>query len=42
MYEGDLSQTSLWWSAWEKFMFEDKLKVKGKDGTVQEKRKSIL
>lgn len=42
MYEGDLSQTSLWWEAWEKFMFEDKLKVKGKDGTIQEIPPSLM
>merc|ERR1719343_1476403 len=29
MYEGDLSTLNQWWKAWEKFMFDDKLKIKG-------------
>jgi len=30
MYEGDLSTSDKWWAAWEKFMFDDKLKIKTK------------
>jgi hypothetical protein len=32
MYEGDLSDLNKWWSAWEKFMFDDELRIKGKSG----------
>jgi len=32
MYAGDLSTLDKWWKAWEKFMFDDKLKIKGKNG----------
>ena len=32
MYAGDLSTLDKWWKAWEKFMFDDKLKIKGKEG----------
>eukprot|EP00934_Nitzschia_sp_Nitz4_P004156 Nitzschia sp. Nitz4//scaffold153_size53422//13539//19613//NITZ4_006760-RA/size53422-processed-gene-0.20-mRNA-1//-1//CDS//3329537259//4146//frame0 len=32
MYAGDLSTLDLWWAAWEKFMFDDKLTIEGKDG----------
>ena len=32
MYADDLSTMGKWWSAWEKFMFDDKLSIKGKDG----------
>jgi len=32
MYAGDLSTLDMWWKAWEKFMFDDKLKIKGKNG----------
>merc|ERR1712157_43608 len=32
MYEGDLSTLNQWWKAWEKFMFDDKLKIKGTSG----------
>jgi len=28
MYDGDLSSLDKWWAAWEKFMFDDKLKIK--------------
>jgi hypothetical protein len=31
MYEGDLSSLDKWWAAWEKFMFDDKVKIKEKD-----------
>jgi len=34
MFAGDLSTLDKWWKAWEKFMFEDKLKIKEKDGVV--------
>jgi hypothetical protein len=36
MYAGDLSTLDKWWGAWEKFMFDDKLRIKGKKG-VEEK-----
>jgi len=32
MYAGDLSTLGQWWTAWEKFMFDDKLQIKGKEG----------
>ena len=32
MYAGDLSTLDKWWGAWEKFMFDDKLRIKGKKG----------
>ncbi len=32
MYAGDLSTLDMWWKAWEKFMFDDKLKIQGKNG----------
>jgi hypothetical protein len=32
MYAGDLSTMDKWWAAWEKFMFDDKLRYKGKTG----------
>ena len=32
MYAGDLSTIDKWWAAWEKFMFDDKLKIKEKEG----------
>jgi hypothetical protein len=32
MYAGDLSTMDKWWGAWEKFMFDDKLRIKGKTG----------
>jgi hypothetical protein len=35
MYEGDLSTLDVWWAAWEKFMFDDKLKIKGKGGVEE-------
>lgn len=37
MYSGDLSTMDKWWSAWETFLFDDKLKIKGKTGEVEEK-----
>ena len=36
MYDGDLSTLQLWWSAWEKFMFDTPLTIQGKDGTFTE------
>jgi len=36
MYDGDLSTSDLWWAAWEKFMFDDKVKIKTKTG-IEEK-----
>lgn len=30
MYEGDLSTLDKWWSAWEAFMFDNTLQIKGK------------
>lgn len=36
MYEDDLSTQDLWWSAWEKFMFEDTVKIKNKAGEVSD------
>ena len=32
MYEGDLSTSEKWWAAWEKFIFDDSLQMKGKSG----------
>ena len=32
MYAKDLSTLDIWWTAWEKFMFDDKLKAMGKKG----------
>jgi len=32
MYAGDLSTLEKWYDSWEKFMFHDKLKIKGKKG----------
>jgi len=32
MYGGDLDSTEMWWNAWEKFMFNDPLKIKTKEG----------
>jgi hypothetical protein len=36
MFEGDLSTQDMWWNAWEKFMFDDKIKLKTSD-SVEEK-----
>lgn len=36
MFDGDLSTLEKWWSEWEAFMFDGKLKIKGKSG-VEEK-----
>merc|ERR1712238_620072 len=32
MYEGDLSTLNKWWAAWEAFIFDDKVNIKGKKG----------
>jgi len=32
MYAGDLSTLDKWWTAWEKFHFDDKINIKGKKG----------
>mmetsp|Transcript_46544 Transcript_46544/g.131032 ORF Transcript_46544/g.131032 Transcript_46544/m.131032 type:complete len:621 (+) Transcript_46544:107-1969(+) len=32
MYAGDLSSLEKWWAVWEKFMFDDTLRIKGKTG----------
>jgi len=36
MYAGDLSTQNQWWSAWESFMFDNKLSINGKSG-IEEK-----
>ena len=35
MYEGDLSTLEKWWTAWEAFMFDNKLRIKGKKGVEE-------
>jgi hypothetical protein len=35
MYAGDLSTLDLWWSAWESFMFDTKLGIKGRNGVEE-------
>jgi hypothetical protein len=35
MYGGDLSSMALWWAAWESFMFDNKLRIKGKAGVEE-------
>ena len=37
MYDGDLSTQDQWWDQWEKFMFDDHVKIKDKSGTVVDK-----
>jgi len=32
MYAGDLSTLDKWWAAWEKFIFDDKVNIKSKNG----------
>mmetsp|Transcript_18736 Transcript_18736/g.30744 ORF Transcript_18736/g.30744 Transcript_18736/m.30744 type:complete len:518 (-) Transcript_18736:1076-2629(-) len=36
MYDGDLSTLQIWWSAWERFMFDTPLTIQSKDGTFTE------
>jgi hypothetical protein len=42
MYDGDLSTTDKWWNAWEKFMFDDSLTIKTKDGEMTKKPYEML
>ena len=37
MYEEDLGTQEKWWKAWQTFMFDQKLKIKNKDGKVEER-----
>lgn len=37
MYDGDLSTQDKWWNAWEKFMFDDHVKIKDKTGQAVDK-----
>lgn len=41
MYDGDLSTLDKWWDAWEKFMFETKLKIKTTDYGVDGVKEQI-
>jgi hypothetical protein len=34
MYDGDLSNLNLWWTSWEKFMFDTPLTIPMKDGPI--------
>jgi len=36
MYAGDLGSGEKWWKEWEKFMFDTKLAIKQKDGSVKQ------
>jgi hypothetical protein len=42
MYSGDLSTTEKWWKNWEKFMFDDALTIKEKDGEMVKKPFELL
>lgn len=42
MYDGDLSTMDIWWSAWEKFMFETPLKIKTTEGVEEKIPYSLL
>lgn len=42
MYEGDLSTSEMWWSAWETFMFDTKVKIKTTDGIIEQAPYSML
>eukprot|EP00557_Chaetoceros_sp_GSL56_P009571 CAMPEP_0176493298 /NCGR_PEP_ID=MMETSP0200_2-20121128/9476_1 /TAXON_ID=947934 /ORGANISM="Chaetoceros sp., Strain GSL56" /LENGTH=464 /DNA_ID=CAMNT_0017890955 /DNA_START=524 /DNA_END=1915 /DNA_ORIENTATION=- len=42
MYDGDLSTTAKWWNAWEKFMFDESLTIKTKDGEMTKKPYEML
>jgi hypothetical protein len=35
MYSEDLSTMEKWWAAWERFMFDEKLSIKGKSGVEE-------
>lgn len=37
MYEKDLNNQEMWWKAWESFMFDEKIKIKNKEGKTVEK-----
>lgn len=37
MYEKDLNDQQMWWKAWEEFMFDQKIKIKNKEGNIEEK-----
>jgi len=42
MYDGDLSTLEMWWSAWEKFMFDTPLSIKNKDEVITEPPYKLL
>eukprot|EP00979_Chaetoceros_neogracilis_P014162 scaffold4475_cov277-Chaetoceros_neogracile.AAC.10 len=42
MYGGDLSTTTKWWGEWEKFMFDDALTIKTRDGEMIKKPFEML
>jgi hypothetical protein len=42
MYEGDLATKEMWWSAWEAFMFDNKVKIKTTDGIIEQAPYSML
>lgn len=42
MYDGDLGTTAKWWTAWEKFMFDESLTIKTKDGDISKKPYEML
>jgi len=42
MYGGDLSTMSLWWKAWESFMFDDALTIKTTEGNISKKPFEML
>lgn len=42
MYEGDLATQDMWWSAWEAFMFDNKVKIKTTDGVIEKAPYSML
>ena len=37
MYNGDLGTQEKWWKAWQAFMFDQHVKIKGKDGKIVNK-----
>ena len=42
MFDGDLGDMSKWWNAWKQFMFEERLKIKTKNGVVESIPYSML
>ena len=42
MYDGDLSNLNLWWTAWEKFMFDTPLTIQMKDNTITDPPYKLL